>query len=132
MVLLVILTVRVRKLPGGMPRGGAPLLLLLVVVPDVEGALVVSTGALLVTLLEVLVELLVVDSVVEEGPPVVVVVDPDIPLLGPPRAKEDKAEATAAEAAWASPPARLPFIAPIIGGGMDAGTIVAGSILEIL
>lgn len=123
-LMFVILTVRVRKLPGGMPRGGAPTLLPEPVVPDVVSV---------VLLLAVVVVLLVVDSVVdveeEEAPPVPVLVEPDIPLLEPPRAREDRAEATAAEAACARPPARLLFIAPIIGGVMDAGTIAVGSIL---
>lgn len=87
-----------------------------------------------VLLLVVVVVLLVVDSVVdveeEEVPAVPVLVEPDIPLLEPPRAREDRAEATAAEAACARPPARLLFIAPIMGGVMDAGTIAVGSILK--
>lgn len=38
------------------------------------------------------------------------------------RVMEDNAEATAADAAWASPPARLPPNAPIIfGGGIGGG-----------
>lgn len=47
-----------------------------------------------------------------------------------PLAKEERAEATAAEAAWARPPARLPLMAPIIGGGGGAGIRVAGSMLQ--
>lgn len=47
----------------------------------------------------------------------------------PPRAKEESAEATAAEAACASPPAKLPFMAPIIGAVGGAGISVAGSML---
>lgn len=47
-----------------------------------------------------------------------------------PLAREERAEATAAEAAWARPPARLPLMAPIMGGGGGAGIKVAGSMLQ--
>lgn len=57
----------------------------------------------------------------------VVAADGALPL---PLAREERAEATAAEAAWARPPARLPLIAPIMGGGGGAGIKVAGSMLQ--
>lgn len=47
-----------------------------------------------------------------------------------PLAREERAEATAAEAAWARPPARLPLMAPIMGAGGGAGIRVAGSMLQ--
>lgn len=62
----------------------------------------------------------------EEVVLVVVAADGAGPL---PLAKEERAEATAAEAAWARPPARLPLMAPIMGGAGGPGIRVAGSML---
>lgn len=91
----------------------------MVVVVATEGALVAEAvvGGVPLTAVDGWVVVVVVVVVGTDG------VEP------PPRAREERAEATAAEAACARPPARLPFIAPIMGGGGGAGISVAGSML---
>lgn len=112
-----------RTLPWGKPRRG-PILpppLLLLVAEVVVDELVVESVLETVGVLEV---------VLTGGGLVVVVEEAAVPEPGPPRARDDRADATAADAAWARPPARLPLIAPIIGAGGGAGINVAGSMLE--
>lgn len=124
----VILTVRVRKLPWVMPRGGVPTLLL--VLSGEVLALLVTLAPVLVATLAELVVLLAGALVEEEEFPGAL--DPDDAFEATPispRAKDDKAEATAAEAACARPPARLPFMGPIMVAGIEGETIVAGSML---